>query len=138
MLKMDIPELDRFFSEHFPQMDNFHFRIESLKPRHVAIRLLYDDLHLRPGGTISGPTMMTLSDTVAYVLVLSSIGPVALAVTTSLNINFLRKPRPADLIAHGSLLKLGSRLAVCQVDLFSDGSDEPVAQSTVTYSIPPP
>jgi uncharacterized protein (TIGR00369 family) len=136
MLKMSVADLEEFFATHFPGMNNFHFRIESLELRHVQMRLLYHDLHLRPGGTVSGPTMMTLADTVGYILVLATIGPVALAVTSSLNINFLRKPAPVDLIARGTLLKLGSRLAVCQVDMFSDGRDELVAHSTVTYSIP--
>lgn len=83
---------------------------------------------------------MTLADMAMYFAVLSMIGPVALAVTTNLNINFLRKPAPADVIAECRLLKLGSRLAVGDVLMFSDmpnGKEEPVAQATLTYSIPP-
>ena len=137
MPAMAIAELEAFFATHFPQLANFHFQIEELAERAVRLRLFYQDLHLRPGGTISGPTLMTLADTVMYVLVLSAIGPVALAVTTNLNINFLRKPAPVDVIAQGRLLKLGARLAMGEVTMFSEGDAEMVAHATVTYSIPP-
>lgn len=136
-IAMTIPELEAFFATHFPQLLSFHFQIEELTEKQARVRLFYQDLHLRPGGTISGPTLMTLADTVMYVLVLGALGPVALAVTTNLNINFLRKPAPRDVIAQGRLLKLGARLAVGEVTMFSDGDVEPVAHATVTYSIPP-
>ena len=90
-----------------------------------------------PGGTISGPTMMGLTDFAMYVAILASIGPVPLAVTTNLNINFLRKPAPRDLIAEARLIKLGKRLAVGEVEIYCDGEDEMVAHATATYSIPP-
>jgi uncharacterized protein (TIGR00369 family) len=80
--------------------------------------------------------MMALADFAMYVAVLASIGPVPLAVTTNLNINFLRKPGNRDLIADCRLLKLGKRLAVGEVTIRSDGMDEPVAHVTSTYSIP--
>jgi uncharacterized protein (TIGR00369 family) len=92
---------------------------------------------IRPGGTISGPTMMALTDFAMYVAVLASVGPVPLAVTTNLNINFLRKPAQNDLIADVRLIKLGKRLAVGDVAIHSDGDDEMVAHATSTYSIPP-
>ena len=134
---MTAPELEAFAQTHFPQMEGFGFRIEQVEDKFLRIRLLYHARHLRPGGTISGPALMTLADMATYFAVLSMIGPVALAVTTSLNINFLRKPAQVDVIAECRLLKLGSRLAVGDVLMFSDGEDEPVAQATVTYSIPP-
>jgi uncharacterized protein (TIGR00369 family) len=118
-------------------MNSFRFKIEKLEDNLVEVRLFYHELHLRPGGTISGPTLMGLADTVMYVMVLAMIGPVALAVTTNLNINFLRKPAPVDVIAKGRLLKLGSRLAVGEIEMRSVGNDEVVAHATVTYSIPP-
>ena len=93
--------------------------------------------HIRPGGTLSGPTMMSLADVALYVAILAHIGPVGLAVTTNLTFNFLRKPEPRDLIAECQLLKLGARLAVGEVSLFSDGVAEPVCHATGTYSIPP-
>jgi uncharacterized protein (TIGR00369 family) len=102
------------------------------------IRRAFSEKSLRPGGTISGPTMMGLTDFAIYVAILASIGPVPLAVTTNLNINFLRKPAQRDLIAEARLIKLGKRLAVGEVEIYSDGEDEMVAHATATYSIPPP
>jgi uncharacterized protein (TIGR00369 family) len=101
------------------------------------VRRKFNEKSLRPGGTISGPTMMGLTDFSMYVAILASIGPVALAVTTNLNINFLRKPAQKDLIAHVRLIKLGKRLAVGDVEIYSDGEDDMVAHATATYSIPP-
>lgn len=137
MLKMKPYELEEFLKAQFPQMDDFHFRIEKLEEKFLRIRLLYRDLHLRPGGTISGPSLMTLADTAMYLLVLAHIGPIALAVTTNLNINFLRKPDPKDVLAETKLLKLGQRLAVGEVTMYSEDENDPVAHATVTYSIPP-
>lgn len=137
MLKMKPYELEEFLKTHFPQMDDFPLRIESIEGKSLRLRLLYREMHLRPGGTISGPALMTLADTAVYLLTLAHIGPVALAVTTNLNINFLRKPEPKDVIAETKLLKLGKRLAVGEVTMYSDGEDEMIAHATVTYSIPP-
>lgn len=102
------------------------------------IRRTFDERSLRPGGTISGPTMMGLTDFAMYVAILASVGPVPLAVTTNLNINFLRKPAQKDLIAECKLIKLGKRLAVGEVQIYSEGDDDMVAHATATYSIPPP
>ncbi|MEJ0076622.1 MAG: PaaI family thioesterase [Alphaproteobacteria bacterium] len=102
------------------------------------VRRAFSAKSLRPGGTIAGPTMMGLTDFAMYVAVLASIGPVPLAVTTNLNINFLRKPAQKDLIAECKLIKLGKRLAVGEVRIYSEGEDEMVAHATATYSIPPP
>ncbi|HZS07174.1 MAG TPA: PaaI family thioesterase [Blastocatellia bacterium] len=137
MPKMSAPELEAFLADHFPQVDDFRFRVEQVEDRFAQVRLPFRDMHLRPGGTVSGPALMTLADTAMYVLVLAMIGPVALAVTTNLNINFLRKPAQKDVIAQARLLKLGARLAVGEVTMFSEGDDEPVAHATLTYSIPP-
>ena len=101
------------------------------------IRRSFSEQSLRPGGTISGPTMMAMTDFAMYVAILASLGPVPLAVTTNLNINFLRKPEQRDLIAEAQLMKLGKRLAVGEVSIYSDGVEEMVAHATSTYSIPP-
>jgi len=101
------------------------------------VRRRFNARSLRPGGTISGPTMMALTDFAMYVAILASVGPVPLAVTTNLNINFLRKPSQRDLIAEAKLIKLGKRLAVGDVAIYSDGEEEMVAHATTTYSIPP-
>src|SRR5258705_11839842 len=134
---MTAMELETFTHAHFPQMDGFGFRVEEVEDKFLRTRLFYHARHLRPGGTISGPALMTLADMAMYFAVLSMIGPVALAVTTNLNINFLRKPAPADVISRATLLKLGKRLAVGEVTMYSDEDPEPVAHATVTYSIPP-
>jgi uncharacterized protein (TIGR00369 family) len=112
-------------------------KIDKLKAGQAIVRMPYKPDFVRPGGTISGPTMMALADFTMYVVVLSLIGRVELAVTTNLNINFLRKPAPKDLVADGRILKLGKRLAVMEVAIYSKGEPEPVAHVTGTYSIPP-
>jgi len=136
MPKMTVAEIEAFYAALF-QRDRFRFKIEEVAEGSVRIRLLYHEFHLRPGGTISGPALMALADSAMYSLLLAMIGPVPLAVTTNLNINFLRKPAPVDVIAKAEMLKLGRRLAVGSVTMYSDGDDQPVAHATVTYSIPP-
>jgi uncharacterized protein (TIGR00369 family) len=136
-LKMDIAALEAFMEREFPQAGRSATSIEQLEPNAIRVRLPFHHDYLRPGGTLSGPTLMGLADRATYLLVLAMIGPVALAVTTSLNINFLSKPNPRDLIADARLLKLGRRLAVAEVTMRSDGEDTIVAHATVTYSIPP-
>ena len=112
-------------------------RLKTLRFGEVSMILPFEDSMLRPGGTISGPSMMMLADAAMFAVVLSMIGPVALAVTTNFNINFLRKPNPGDILADGKIIKLGKRLAVIQVTLFSANIDDLVAHATGTYSIPP-
>ncbi len=103
-----------------------------------VMRFPANEKFVRPGGTISGPTMFALADASLWGAVLSAIGAVELAVTTNLNLNFLRKPAlDRDLIAETRLIKLGRRLAYGESFLYSDGEDEPVAHATGTYSIPP-
>jgi uncharacterized protein (TIGR00369 family) len=134
MTKMTAAEVQAFLDQHFPQG---YGRIESVGDRCARMRLEVGDEHLRPGGTVSGPTMMGLADTGLYVAILATLGPVAQAVTTNLNSNFLRRPPLRDIIADVQLLKVGRRLVVGEVWLRSDGGDEPVAHVTATYSIPP-
>jgi uncharacterized protein (TIGR00369 family) len=136
---MTIGDLERFLSEHFPQVFHAHsgLAIDALWEGGARVRQGFREASIRPGGTISGPTMMALADFAMYVAVLAAIGPVPLAVTTNLNINFLRKPGPRDLLADAHLLKVGKRLAVGEVTIRSEGEEEPVAHVTSTYSIPP-
>ena len=137
--RMSVEELERFLATEFPQAfyPGSGLSIEKVWHGGGRVRQAYSEKFIRPGGTISGPTMMQLADFALYVAVLATIGPVPLAVTINLNINFLRKPEQRDLIAEARILKLGKRLAVMEVNIFSDGSDEPVAHVTSTYSIPP-
>jgi uncharacterized protein (TIGR00369 family) len=137
MPKMSAEELNAFLQSHFPSRDEPPFYVEQVGDRSASVRLRYHDRHLRPGETISGPSLMTLADTAMFVALLAMIGPVALAVTTNLNINFLRKPPKRDVTAQCRILKLGKRLAVGEVTMYSEGDLEPVAHATVTYSIPP-
>jgi uncharacterized protein (TIGR00369 family) len=130
--------VDRLAAE-FPEM--FHatsgYDIEDV--HHGACRVLrrFSARSLRPGGTLSGATMMALADFAMYVAVLSAVGWVPLAVTTNLTINFLKKPAARDLLAEARLLKLGKRLAVGEIGIRSVGEDDLVAHATSTYSIPP-
>jgi uncharacterized protein (TIGR00369 family) len=135
MPRMNADDIDRFLAEQFPAARGFS-RIEHVGDDRVRLRLVYSDDYLRPGGTVSGPTLMTLADTAMYFLVLANVGPTVNTVTTDLSIHFLRRPAPRDVIAEASLLKLGRRLAVGDVRIFSDGDAAPVAQATVTYAIP--
>lgn len=132
---MNAEELNVYLAEIFP--DGRVSTVEYADGLTTRTRCVYDKTQLRPGGTISGPTMMALADTAVYALVLSAIGRTPLAVTTNLSINFLRKPPPGDLIAEARMLKRGKALAVGDVTIRSDGSDAIVAHAVVTYSIPP-
>jgi uncharacterized protein (TIGR00369 family) len=111
--------------------------VESAEDDLVVVALPVTERHGRPGGTLSGPAMMTLADTAAWLAILARVGPQLLAVTTSLHIDFLRKPTLTDLVARGRLLKLGRSLAVVDVELFSRGETSLVAKAQVTYSLPP-
>jgi uncharacterized protein (TIGR00369 family) len=134
---MDAGALDRFMSEAFGRP--MTWTIERVDEQGIRVRQPTAATDSRPGGTVSGPTLMSIADGVAYMVLLSRIGPAALAVTSNLNINFLRRPGMVDLVADARLLKLGRTLAVTEVLLYSDGGDpddlsRPVAQATVTYS----
>jgi uncharacterized protein (TIGR00369 family) len=135
---MTADEIGKLLHEVFPQgfYPGCGLTIERVEHANVSIRRHFHEDYIRPGGTISGPTMMELADFAMYVAVFSAIGPQPLAVTTNLNINFLRKPGKGDLIANARLLKVGKRLAVGEVEILSDGISEPVAHVTSTYSIP--
>ena len=137
--KLAVEALDRLLAAEFSQA--YHpesgLVIEEVWDGGARVRQRFRDDLIRPGGTISGPTMMGLADFAMYCAVLAAIGPVPLAVTTNININFLRRPAQRDLVAEARLMKLGKRLAVGEVTISSDGEDDPVAHVTATYSIPP-
>jgi len=129
-------DLHRFLEEQFPQAPP-GIRVESVDDTTIRVRQPTHDGHLRPGNTISGPTLMAMVDCGFYLLLMARLGPVAMAVTTSLTINFMRKPEPGDLLGEGRLLKLGKALAVGDFTIWSAAVKDPVAHATVTYSIPP-
>ena len=133
--KLSAEEIATFLNEVFPgAMENF--KIEEVHPMHARIRMPFQTRQLRPGGTISGPSLMALADTGLWVALLAMIGREALSVTSHLDIDFLRKPAPADVIADTVLHKLGKRLAVGTVLMYSDGEEMPCARASVTYAIP--
>lgn len=136
-LQLNVDEVKAFLDEVFPQVRG-EFQIDALAPMSATMRLLTAEHHLRPGGTVSGPSMFSLADVCVYVMVLAMVGRKELAVTTNGSIDFMRKPvAGADLIAEGRLLKLGKLLAVGDVHIRSEGSDNLVARATMTYAIPP-
>lgn len=134
MTRLGSGELQAILSSAFPDADIA--RIEHVDGDTVLVSLPVSARHGRPGGTLSGPTMMTLADTAAWMAIMAQVGPELLAVTTSLHIDFLRKPDIADLMARATVLKLGRKLAVVDVSLFSRGHTELVAKAQVTYSRP--
>ena len=136
-LAMTLGDLRNFLEQEFPQVRQ-EFVVEQVSEMEITVRMVITDKHLRPGGTVSGPSMFSLADVSVYLAVLAMIGPKALAVTTNCSLDFMRKPAAgADLIARCKLLKLGRVLAVGDVLIYSEGMDQPVARSTMTYSIPP-
>ncbi len=137
-IKITTEQFDEIMDDRLPFGRMLGLRLETITDEYVVMRAEVNQQHLRPGGTVAGPVMMGLADAAVYALILSRIGPVELAVTTNLSINFLRKPKPADLLARASMLKLGKRLAIAEASIYSEKLDsEPVAHVTATYSIPP-
>ena len=135
--KLGVAELTAFLDEVFPQVKG-QVAIEAVGPMTARVRLPVDDRHLRPGGTVSGPSMFMLADCAYYVATLAMIGREALTVTTSLTINFLAKPPVADLVCEARILRLGRLLSVGEATIWSEGrTDGPVAHAAVTYAIPP-
>jgi len=135
-------ELLQFLSTAFPRLDVSPFTIQRVEPERLVLRFHVGEEHLRPGGTVSGPTLMTLADTATYLLLVSREGAVAAdgtpsaaarSVTTSLTMHFLRRP-VGDVVAEARLLKGGRRISVVEVFLRPVGSEEPVAHATVTYA----
>lgn len=134
-LKMTRQEMITFLENEFPQ---YVGEVSEITEDYSLLRQPVNETHLRPGGTVSGPTLMALADVALYVAILSKIGPVALAVTTDFTIHFLNKPRSdSAIMARASLLKLGKRLVIGEVELYSEGTTEIVAHVVATYSVPP-
>ena len=137
MTRITVDEFNAIMAKELPWALEVGMTAYCINDSVAVLRLPFDKRMLRPGGTVSGPTMMALADATMYAVILSAIGVVKLAVTTSFNINFLHRPKPADLNAEGRILKLGKRLAVVEVTMHSDGHDAPVPHATGMYSIPP-
>ncbi|HLW26439.1 MAG TPA: PaaI family thioesterase [Kiloniellales bacterium] len=138
MAKITLAEIEEISTE-LKWVTMLGVSVEEIGEGSARLRLPASDSVLRPGGTVSGPAMMTLADFAMYVAVLGAIGRVEMALTTNLSINFLRPPPPGDLVGECRLLKLGKRLAYGEVLITSAAieNDDPVAHATLTYSIPP-
>jgi uncharacterized protein (TIGR00369 family) len=137
MSRITIEEFAKLAASELPFAGRLGLSVDAIGEGTATGRLSYRDGLLRPGGTLAGPALMALADLTMYAAVLSVAGKTPLAVTTNLNINFLRKPGPADIRADCRVLKAGKRLVVLEVGLFTEGEAEPVAHVTGTYSIPP-
>lgn len=137
MSKITPEEFDDIVKNEIPWVGELGISVERLSYGEAILRLPYNERTLRPGGTISGPSMMAFADICFYATIQTAIGVEKMAVTTNLNINFMRRPRPNDLLAEGRLLKLGSRLAVMEVSIHSEGTEDLVAHATSTFSLPP-
>jgi uncharacterized protein (TIGR00369 family) len=131
---MTIDEISALMDQYFPDWRSFS-SITAMGENDVTVTMPFRPQLMRAGGTISGPALMALADTAAYYVTLAHAGPVAGAATANLDIHFLVRPKPQDIIAVATMLRLGRRLAVTKVDLFS--GDELVAHATVTYALPP-
>ncbi|OIQ91270.1 thioesterase superfamily protein [mine drainage metagenome] len=131
------PDLEDLIRTGVPMVGNMGVRVQHVEAGQVRLALPRHDDFVRPGGTIGGPVMFALADVALYGAVLSLIGRVELAVTTSMTINFLRRPPMRGLLAEGRILKMGQRLAYGEVLLFSEEDPQPIAHATGTYSIPP-
>ena len=128
-------ELNDFLEKEFPQV-NKNFEILKVSNKNFSMLMHISSEHLRPGATVSGPTMFLLADVTFYLATLSVMGPKSLTVTTNCSINFLRKPNEKNLISEARILKLGKTLSVGDVLIYSEDIDEPVAHASLTYSIP--
>ncbi|RIZ50053.1 thioesterase [Pseudomonas aeruginosa] len=134
---MNAAQVQALIRMGLPMAEDIDFRVERLDERHALARIPFHDKLVRPGGTLSGPTIMALADAAMYAVILGRLGAVEMAVTSNLNINFLSKPRPEDLLAEASIFKLGRRQVVCEVGVFSQSREEDlVAHVTGTYALP--
>jgi len=135
---LSVETLNDLIREHFPQVVDFAV-VDSMDQGELVMRLLMpnDTRHLRPGGTISGPTIFTLADLAFWLLTMSLVGSETGCVTTQLNLSFMRRPKPGRLVARARMLKLGRRLAVGDVTIEGRDDEGPVAHAQVTYAIPP-
>ena len=136
--RITIGEFDAICAAEGGMVEHYGFVTDHIGYGEARVRMPIDHAHIRAGGTVSGPAMMALGDFAVYALVMGMIGPARLAVTTNLNVNFLRRPAPVDIVAEATILKLGKRLAVGAVNIHSLVDADPVAHLTATYSIPPP
>ncbi|AZZ91334.1 hotdog fold thioesterase [Hahella sp. KA22] len=129
-------EIQNIIRTGVPMAESIDFRVDEISGKNAIARIPFSETFVRPGGTLSGPIIMSLADASMYAIILATLGRVEMAVTSNLNINFLQRPKPEDLLAEATLLKLGSRIAFCEVNLYSPNSDGLVAHATGSYALP--
>ncbi|MEO9337182.1 PaaI family thioesterase [Mesorhizobium sp. SB112] len=136
---MTAAEVNDLMKSAYPQLNDgyAHYEAVDVFPGGCTVRLNANERHLRPGGTVSGPSLFTLADIGGYVCVLSHAGPDALSVTTNLDINFMRKAEAGPIDGYCRILKLGRSLMVFDIDITAGPDGHTVAHATGTYSIPP-
>lgn len=135
-MQLTATDIQHIIRTGLPAAEETDLRIEEVAADHVTARYPFRPSMVRPGGTLSGPTMMGLADAAMYAAIMARLGRLEMAVTSNLNINFLSKPGPSDLVAHARVLRLGSRLAFLEVEIYSDGSPDMVAHVTGSYALP--
>jgi uncharacterized protein (TIGR00369 family) len=137
--RLDVKRIEELIDARFPQIHSRgrNLVVEEVGFRSARVRMKADPRNIRPGGTVSGPSMFSLADFSVYVALIATLGEAGVdAVTSSLNINFLAKPEPSDMTAEVRLIRIGRRLAVGEVELYSEGASEMVAHATATYALP--
>lgn len=135
-MTLSAADIQQIIRQGLPAAEETDLRIEAVTEDHVVARYPFRPVTLRPGGTLSGPTMMGLADAAMYAAIMARLGRVEMAVTSNLNINFLSKPGQADLVAHARVLRMGKRLAFLEVELYSEGATDMVAHVTGSYALP--
>jgi len=129
-------EVQNLIRAWIPLAEQIDLQVESIADKHARIRIPFDESNKRPGGSVSGPVLMAAGDTAMYAAILGALGEVAMAVTSNLNINFMQRPGEVDIIAEGKILKLGKRIAYCEVEIFTSESPDLVAHVTGSYALP--
>ena len=136
-MALSAQDVQALIREWIPMAEDIDLKVEEIREGYARIRIPFQDKNLRPGGSISGPVMMAAGDTAMYAAILGSFGKVSMAVTSNLNINFLQRPKQVDLVAEGTILKLGKRMAFCEVGIRGADAEDLFAHVTGSYSLPP-
>lgn len=136
VVSLNAEQVQKVIRGGLPAAEEMGLQVEQAGDGRARLRQPFRENMIRPGGTLSGPTMMGLADAAMYAAILGTLGRLEMAVTQNLNINFLARPEPADLLAEAEIIRLGRRSAVLEVRLFSDGADQMVAHVTGIYALP--
>ena len=136
-MALSAQDVQALIREWIPMAEDIDLKVEEIREGYARIRIPFQDKNLRPGGSISGPVMMAAGDTAMYAAILGSLGKVSMAVTSNLNINFLQRPKQVDPVAEGTILKLGKRMAFCEVGIRGADAEDLFAHVTGSYSLPP-